>query len=104
VFVIDKRAVGPQLPADFLSREKPAGPLEEQQEHLEGLRVQLDEDALPAQLSGGRVCFKCSEAIAPGWLWVCHVLFPVYPIANSSQSDPAKYNFSEIQLLQSFAE
>ena len=100
VLVVDEGAVGPQLAGDFLARQQLAGPLQEQQEHLEGLRVQLDADALPAQLSGGGVCFKGSEAIAPGWLR-CLVmsLCPVYPISEFEPKQLApRYNFSEIQL------
>ena len=105
VLVVDEGAVGPQLPGDFLAGEQLAGPVQQQQKHLKGLRIQLDADALPAQLSGGGVGFECSEAIAPGWLRVCHVFSPVYPIENSIQSEPRKSTTSQkSQLLQSLAE
>ena len=60
--------------------------------------------ALPAKLAGGSVCFKCSEAIAPGWGWIGHGFCPVYPMTNSIENDSAKYNFPETLSLQSFAE
>ena len=62
-----------QSSREILAREQFAGALEQQEQHLEGLRVELDADALAAKLSGGGVGFKGSEAIAPGWRWVGHV-------------------------------
>src|ERR1039458_7612140 len=49
-----------------------AGPLQQQAEHLEGLGVQPDANALPAKFSGGCVCLEGAEAIAPRWPWVRH--------------------------------
>ena len=80
---IDESSVGPQLSGDFLSSQQFAGPLQKHDQHLEGLRVQLDADSLPAKLARDSVCFKCSEAIAPGWHGVRHVSCRVYPIALS---------------------
>ena len=74
VFVIDKGSVGPQFAGDFFAGEQLARPSQQHAAAPEGLRVQLDADALPAKLSRGSVGFKCSEAIAQGWLWVCHAV------------------------------
>ena len=68
MLVINECPVGPQLLRDFFAREQLARPAKKHKEHLERLRVQFDKDSLPAKLSRGRVCFKCSEAVAPGWL------------------------------------
>ena len=68
VFVVDEGAIGPELAGDLFAGEELAGPFEEQKQDLEGLRVELDADALAAKLAGGGVGFECAEAIAPGWL------------------------------------
>ncbi len=68
------------MPSGQSSREissrvrRVAGPLEEQAEDLEGLGVELDADALVAELSGGGVGFEDSEAIALRWGVGRHVL------------------------------
>ena len=64
VFVVDEGTVGPELAGDFFAGEEGSGLLEEHAEDLEGLGVELDADALLAELSGGSVGFKDSEAIA----------------------------------------
>ena len=74
VFVVDEGAVGPELAGDLFAGEEVAGPLEEQAEDLEGLGVELDADALLAELSGGGVGFEDSEAIALRWGLRRHVL------------------------------
>jgi hypothetical protein len=86
-----------------LSREHLTRSLQQHDQHLEGLRVQLDADSLFAKLSRGSVCFKYSEAIALGWPWFHHVVRRVYPIARSIQESSAMYNFPEVQLKQSLA-
>jgi len=48
---------------DLLARQQLAWPVEEHQEHLEGLGVQLDAQTLAAKLSCGGVHLKDSEAI-----------------------------------------
>ena len=73
VFVVDEGAVGPELAGDLLAGEEFAGAAEEQAEDLEGLRVELDADALAAELAGGGVGFKGAEAVAPGWGWGGHL-------------------------------
>jgi hypothetical protein len=94
VFVVDESAFGPQFARDFFASEQLSGTLNEQQKHLEGLRIQLDEDALPAKFTCGGVCLKRTEAIAPGWLWFGHDFRSVYPIASANQSLKSMYNFS----------
>ena len=74
VFGVDEGAVGPELAGDFFAGEEFAGAVEEQAEDLEGLGVELEADALAAELAGGGVGFEGSEAIARvGWLWAGHV-------------------------------
>jgi hypothetical protein len=68
VLVVDEGSVGPELAGDFFSRQQLAGSIQEHDEHLEGLGVQLDADALSAKLTQGGVSFKYSEAVMPGWL------------------------------------
>jgi len=64
VLVVDKGSVGSQFAGDFFTREQLAGPVEEHEEHLEGLGIQLNAQALAAKLSRGGVHLKDSEAIA----------------------------------------
>jgi hypothetical protein len=49
MFVVNKSSVGPQLPADFLSRQQLAGPLQQQAKHLKRLRVQLDPEPISCE-------------------------------------------------------
>ncbi len=72
MFVVDEGAVGPELTGDLFAGEELAGVREEEGEDLEGLGVDLDADALAAQLAGGGVGLEGSEAVAPGWAGVGH--------------------------------
>ena len=77
-----------------------AGAVEEQAEDLEGLGVELDADALLAELSGGGVGFEDSEAIALRWgLW-WHVLGSVYPMRWAIDGDGAMDKFWEVLWMQ----
>ena len=68
MLIVDEGSVGPQLVGDFLARKKLAGPVEQHEEHLEGLGVQLDAQALTAKFSRGGIHLKDSEAITRGRL------------------------------------
>ena len=104
MFVVDKGAVGPQLPGDFFAGEQLAGPVEQHQEYLEGLGVELDAETLPAKFSGGGVCFERlrsdSAALAVGRSCL---MSSVFDCELDSALAPPKYNFSESQVLQSLA-
>ncbi len=67
VLVVDEGSVGPEGAADFLAGEEVAGPVEEQEQDLEGLSVELDADSLAAELAGDAVCLKSGEAVAASW-------------------------------------
>ena len=58
VLEVDEGAVGPELAADGFAGEDLAGALEQHGEDLEGLRVELDAEALAAEFSGGHVGSK----------------------------------------------
>ena len=45
MFVVDKGVTGPELAADLFAGEDLAGALQQQEEYLEGLRVELYADA-----------------------------------------------------------
>src|SRR5271165_5129335 len=103
MFIVNESTVGPELAGYLFSREQLAGPVHEQQKHLEGLGVELDAEPLAAKLPGGSVGFKCSEAIARCWLWAGHVFFPVYATGSRTEAGRAMYNFAEVASMQSFA-
>jgi hypothetical protein len=57
---------------------------QQHQQHLEWLRMQLDTRTLSAKLSVGGIRFKDSEAIAPAWLRVRHIVpHSILPRARS---------------------
>ena len=58
VVVVDKSSVGPQCAGDFFARQKFAGLVQQHQQNLEGLRVELDADSLPAKLPCRGVCLE----------------------------------------------
>jgi len=72
VVEVDEGAVGPEGAGDLVAGEDLAGALEEQKEKLEGLGVELEAEALAAQLAGGGVGFEGSKAITPWWLRIGH--------------------------------
>jgi hypothetical protein len=72
VLEVDEGAVRPELTGDFFAGEKLAGARKEEAENLEGLGVELDTDALAAELAGGGIGLECAEAIASGWGWGGH--------------------------------
>lgn len=74
---VNEGSVWPELARDLLAGEEFAGAVEQQAEYLEGLCIELDADALAAELASGCVGFECSKAIAPRWLWVGHVVSSV---------------------------
>ena len=65
MLIIDEGSVGPELAGDFVACQQITRPLQEHQQDLKGLRVQLDANSLPAQLSRCSINLKYSEAIAP---------------------------------------
>ena len=69
VFVVDEGAVGPEFAGDFFAGEHFGRGGRGAVEYLEGLGVELDAHALPAEFAGGRVGFEDAEAIARGWRW-----------------------------------
>jgi len=72
VVEVDEGAVGPEVGGDLFAGEEFAGVGEEEGEDLEGLRVELDADALAAELAGGGVGLEGAEAVAPGGGGVGH--------------------------------
>lgn len=77
MFVVDEGSVWPECAGDLFASEELAGPLQKHEEHLEGLGVQLNADALPTEFAESGICFEYSEAVASGWLIVEHILWPV---------------------------
>ncbi len=67
VVEVDEGAVGPEGAGYFIAGEDFVGSLEQHQQDLEGLDVELDADALLAQLAGGGVGLEDAEAIALRW-------------------------------------
>ena len=86
MFVIDKRAVGPEGANDLVTGNELAGALEQQEEELAGLGVKLDAKALAAQLAGGDVKFEDAEAVS-GWLDGRHCCSDFTPASCSSLDD-----------------
>jgi hypothetical protein len=68
VFVVNEGSVGPECSGDLFASQELAGPLQEHEEHLEGLSIEFDADAFSTKLAEGAVGFEYSEAVAPGWL------------------------------------
>jgi hypothetical protein len=59
---IDKRARRPQSRSQFSPANDFSGTFEQDPEHLEWLILQLDPQAVFAQLSSVKVRFKCAES------------------------------------------
>jgi hypothetical protein len=85
VLVVDEGSVGPEGASDLLACQELAGPGQEHEEHLEGLCVEFDADALSAKFAEGAVRFEYSEAETPGWLWVGHILWLSWPVYSSER-------------------
>ncbi len=96
VLVVDKGAVGPELAGDLFASEELAGAVEEHDQDLKGLGVQLDANALAAQLARSGVGFKDSEAIADGWALIGHVSCPVYSSRVLKPHLREMYNFLQL--------
>lgn len=73
MLIVDEGSVRPKFAGDFVACQKLAGPLQEHEQYLEGLRVQFDANSLPAQLSRRSIYLKYSEAITHDWLRVGHL-------------------------------
>lgn len=69
---VDEGVAGPELASDLVAGEDLSGAGEEEDERLEGLRVELDADAGAAEFAGGGVGLEGAETEAPGWGWVGH--------------------------------
>ena len=75
MFVVDEGAVRPELAGDVFAGEEGAGLHRgSMQRTWKELGVELDADALFAELSGGGVGFEDSETVALRWRLWWHVL------------------------------
>jgi hypothetical protein len=61
VLEVDRRAVGPQLSLDLLTRHDLAGARGQKRQHLECLRAQMDRPSPATQLAGAGVQFERAE-------------------------------------------
>src|SRR6516225_4992689 len=62
MFEIDEGGIGPEMEANFFARNDRAGAFGEKLKQAEGLRLQSDESAIFAKLTGRWVEFKRTEA------------------------------------------
>ena len=104
MLVVDERPIGPELTGDLFAGNQLAGPVQQHEKHLKRLCVDSDAEPLPAQLARSGVCFKCAEAIAPGWAMLVHISMLVhilrFSVADGEFGAGTKRN---VQLLLSYS-